>query len=36
MEWEGVGYICRIEEKMDEELYESILEDKLMQTLENL
>ena len=32
--WEGVGYACRIEGKMDGELYETILEDELMKTLD--
>ena len=34
MGWEGIGYACRIEGKMDGELYESILEDELKNTLE--
>ena len=33
MSWKGVGYACRIEGRMDGELYESILEDELMNTL---
>ena len=34
MEWEGVGYACKIDGKMDGELYEAILEDELMNTLD--
>ncbi|KAJ3481984.1 hypothetical protein NLI96_g7289 [Meripilus lineatus] len=34
MGWEGIGYACRIEGKMDGELYELILGDKLMNSLE--
>jgi hypothetical protein len=30
----GVGYMCRIEGKMDAELYEEILEDHVFQTVE--
>ena len=33
MSWYGVGYACRIEEKMDGELYEGKSENKLMKTL---
>jgi hypothetical protein len=29
----GVGYMCRIEGKMDEMLYEKILEDHMLQTM---
>jgi len=32
--WEGVGYTTRIEGKMDAELYISILEDELQQTID--
>ena len=34
MGWEGIGYMCKIEGKMNGEVYESILEDELMKTLE--
>ena len=34
MSWHGVGFACRIDGKMDGELYESILKDELMKTLE--
>jgi hypothetical protein len=34
MLWEGPGYATRIEGKMDAELYTSILEDELQQTME--
>ena len=34
MGWDGVGYATRIEGKMDAELYVSILDDELMQSLE--
>ena len=34
MMWEGVGYATRIEGKMDAELYTSILEDELQQSVE--
>ena len=34
MTWHGVGFACRIDGKMDGDLYESILEDELMKTLE--
>ena len=34
MFWEGVGYATRIEGKMDAQLYCSILEDELEQSLE--
>ena len=34
MGWEGIGYACRIEGKMDGELYELILGDELMNSLE--
>ena len=33
MSWHGVGFACRIDGKMDGELYESILENELMKTL---
>jgi transposase len=33
MSWDGVGYATRIEGKMDAELYVSILEDELQETL---
>lgn len=33
MLWEGIGYGCRTEGKMDAELYTSILEDELQNTL---
>jgi len=35
MGWDGVGYATRIEGKMDAELYTSILEDELQQTLDH-
>ena len=31
--WHEVGFACRIDGKMDGELYESILENELMKTL---
>ena len=34
MGWESIGYICKIERKMNGEVYESILKDELMKTLE--
>jgi hypothetical protein len=34
MGWDGVGYATRIEGKMDADLYVSIMEDELQQTLE--
>ena len=34
MLWDGVGYACKIDGKMDGELYCSILEDELQQSLE--
>ena len=34
MFWEGIGYATRIEGKMDAQLYCSILEDQLQQSLE--
>ena len=34
MAWDGVGYATRIEGKMDADLYISIMEDELQQTLE--
>ncbi|KAJ3478481.1 hypothetical protein NLI96_g9726 [Meripilus lineatus] len=34
MGWEGIGYACRIEGKIDGELYELILGDELMNSLE--
>ncbi len=34
MGWEGIGYMSRIEVKMTGKVYESILKDKLMKTLE--
>ena len=33
MTWEGVGFACRIEGKMDADLYVQILEEELQQTL---
>jgi hypothetical protein len=35
MLWEGVGYGCKIDGRMDAELYTQILEDELQQTLEH-
>src|SRR3954469_19792037 len=32
--WEGVGYGCKIDGRMDAELYTQILEDELQQSLE--
>ena len=34
MSWEGIGFACRIEGKMDADLYVSILEDEFQQSLE--
>jgi DDE superfamily endonuclease/Transposase len=34
MTWEGVGYGCKIDGRMDAELYTQILEDELQQSLE--
>ena len=34
MTWQGIGYTCQIEGKMDAELYCKILEDELQDTLE--
>jgi hypothetical protein len=34
MGWDGIGYATRIEGKMDSDLYVSIMEDELQQTLE--
>ena len=34
MGWDGVGHACRIEGTMDADLYVSILEDELQQSLE--
>jgi hypothetical protein len=33
MSWEGVGYATRIEGRMDADLYVSILEDELQQSI---
>ena len=33
MTWEGVGFACRIESKMDADLYVQILEEELQPTL---
>jgi hypothetical protein len=33
MGWDGVGYTTRIEEKIDSDLYISIMEDKLQEFL---
>ena len=33
MNWEGIGFACRIEGRMNGELYEEILKDKLMNSL---
>ena len=35
MMWEGVGYACKIDGRMDGELYTQILEDELQQSLEH-
>jgi hypothetical protein len=35
MFWEGIGYATRIEGKMDAELYYSILDDGLQQSLDH-
>lgn len=35
MGWDGVGYCCKIERKMDADLYVQILEDELQQSLEH-
>jgi transposase len=34
MTWYGTGYMCKIEGRMDQHLYKSILEDELMKTIE--
>ena len=34
MTWEGVGMACKIDGKMDTDLYLWIMEDELQQTLE--
>ena len=34
MNWEGVGFACRIEGRMNGELYEEILKDELMKSLD--
>ena len=34
MSWDGVGYSCKIDGRMDAELYSQILEDKLQNSLE--
>ena len=33
MLWEGVGYTCKIDGRMDRELYTKILEDELQESL---
>ena len=33
MLWEGVGYVCKIDGRMDGELYTKILEDELQESL---
>ena len=35
MTWEGVGMACKIDGKMDANLYTQIMEDELQQTLEH-
>ena len=32
--WYGVGFLCRIENGMDAQLYQNILEDELMATID--
>ena len=32
--WKGIGFACRNEEKINGKLYEEILKDKLMNSLE--
>ena len=34
MSWDGVGYCCKIDGRMDAELYSQILEDELQNSLE--
>jgi hypothetical protein len=34
MTWQGVGYACKIDGNLNRELYEQILEDELLQTLD--
>ena len=34
MSWDGVGYCCKIDGRMDGELYSQILEDELQNSLE--
>jgi DDE superfamily endonuclease/Transposase len=34
MTWYGTGYMCKIEGRMDQHLYRSILEDELIQTID--
>ena len=34
MNWEGIGFACRIEGRMNGELYEEILKDELMNSLD--
>jgi hypothetical protein len=34
MTWQGVGYACKIDGNLDGELYEQILEDEFLQTLD--
>ena len=36
MGWKGVGYSCKIDGKMDADLYVSILDDELEQSMEYL
>ena len=35
MTWEGIGYCCKIDGRMDKELYTQILEEELQQTLDH-
>ena len=35
MTWEGIGFCCKIDGRMDKELYTQILEEELQQTLDH-
>ena len=35
MSWEGIGYATRIDERMDADLYVSILEDELQKSIKH-
>ena len=36
MSWDGIGYACRMDGRMDGDLYIQILEDELMLSMEHL